>query len=1235
MAHFCCAHPQQRVDSPEPPSRPPLKIDGILAAAALPDCHPHALRFPDKKPELDSSIIRSPNLADKIKWHMRRKSTKALRSDEEYDHDALPMTSTEVVNSVGYAPLRLALEESPLVHSLLQPRSLRVLSTPVSLESFQPRDEVRDSVLKSLGWLRPLLERPPSIVASQPVVVAKVATATPSRQSSSDAHFPRRPPNGPMPLSLSSPNLLGAQHVLATPLRRTQSFFALGGRLAVPRTRLTQDSSVSESVDTMRPDECCDPRPAEDAVRSSVLADRQDSETVVPIPTSAKDTPLATSHIGQISSDSPHLHTMDISQQLRSMSALSEASEEDWSLLSANAPWNFHRRENSAIRDSSARTKHARRHSSCGGFGIDAAGSGRGKSPAASSNYSRPSSMLDSLNIDNDLTQRMMLPYEISAGFDGAVPDWPLPLPYVSTEVDDTRPATEAINAIQPLTHSVALGQNPPDSPVPVTTGCDDNQSIRWTSPLQRGGSLPSKDSSSHLTVSSMRSRFRDRLSSTKKLVRKRRSIFKFLRPGSRKQQGRSVSSPVLHTKASDALLYDGPSDDPEMLTVMYELSDDPQHSKASTRAASVGQLEIGRSNTTYLAVPDGLPQRRPSLADYERTLTATGDDRRRPSMINVQKLQELQEGDRRQSISLRRKISRAKTFSDEPTTLMAQALEKHQEEKALFRSASKQKEALEESQAADTVLSRTSTFTTGRISLPPSVTVDHNDLLDPLDRSSIKMSVDRSHSTGYLLPPSPAELHPRPPSFMGSSSPQATPSPATKTSPGRVDPALEHVSPQTPAAAKHIGSSLSSWTRFPSHTRGERCGSAGRADAVVARDFAFDDAERGASWDLEAGSPVNDRRGKGKAALPKRRSTTFGGLVRYYSSIFSSSASPQNRRSSIAAGGWLAQPDLELLPPSSSSEPTFPKHDHHFKQRLHQLEHDLEEQVKKDIDYIGDEATVIVDEIRKDVDYVEEKADELEECIRRDVEQVEDEAERLMHLGPRHHQASLQASASFLERNPFSGPSSHPTLYRNSTFVGPMDDTSGEDSVAPTISISSPPAVAQTHPERNTTLDGAADAKAPASRAEAWSSVYQQCIFHAPHTTHALDTAPFEASASSRYSLADDTAGVPANRTGGMAGPRHAMGPPLLKPIKARSPQRTKSLDPEATVRRFPSVTVIDDRKGHGRSISLISVKVGDGQVRSSTNGLIGLIESRERQEREGLLRGSSCTNTTTREIH
>ena len=160
MAHnFCCAYPQQRIDSPEPPSRPPLKIDGLLAAAALPEGHPHALRFPDKKPELDNSIIRSPNIADKIKWQFRRKSTKALRNDGEYDLDARPMTSTEVVNSVGDVPVEEESLETDQLLPLPEPQSVRTSSRPASLEDGQPHNEVRDSVLKSLGWLRPMLER--------------------------------------------------------------------------------------------------------------------------------------------------------------------------------------------------------------------------------------------------------------------------------------------------------------------------------------------------------------------------------------------------------------------------------------------------------------------------------------------------------------------------------------------------------------------------------------------------------------------------------------------------------------------------------------------------------------------------------------------------------------------------------------------------------------------------------------------------------------------------------------------------------------------------------------------------------------------------------------------------------------------------------------------------------------------------------------------------------------------
>src|ERR1700712_4882169 len=131
MSHhnFCCAHPQQRIDSPEPPARPPITIDGIFAAAALPEDHPHALRFAEGlKPDLPStSILRSPNIANKIKSQFRRKSLKALRSDEQYDNDARLMTSTEAVRDIGHA----IEEESEFDVPLRRFGSVRVLETPL------------------------------------------------------------------------------------------------------------------------------------------------------------------------------------------------------------------------------------------------------------------------------------------------------------------------------------------------------------------------------------------------------------------------------------------------------------------------------------------------------------------------------------------------------------------------------------------------------------------------------------------------------------------------------------------------------------------------------------------------------------------------------------------------------------------------------------------------------------------------------------------------------------------------------------------------------------------------------------------------------------------------------------------------------------------------------------------------------------------------------------------------
>ncbi|KAK4549746.1 hypothetical protein LTR36_005047 [Oleoguttula mirabilis] len=158
MSHhnFCCAHPQQRIDSPEPPPRPPITIDGIFAAAALPEDHPHALNFPERmKPELDTRIIRSPNIANKIKLQFRRKSLKALRSDEQYDVDAQLMTSTEAVHNDSHT-LGETIGDTDLGIPLQRFGSVRALETPLG-RNFE--EDVRSSIFKGLDWLRPLLSR--------------------------------------------------------------------------------------------------------------------------------------------------------------------------------------------------------------------------------------------------------------------------------------------------------------------------------------------------------------------------------------------------------------------------------------------------------------------------------------------------------------------------------------------------------------------------------------------------------------------------------------------------------------------------------------------------------------------------------------------------------------------------------------------------------------------------------------------------------------------------------------------------------------------------------------------------------------------------------------------------------------------------------------------------------------------------------------------------------------------
>ncbi|KAI9727153.1 MAG: hypothetical protein M1828_007354 [Chrysothrix sp. TS-e1954] len=125
--------------------------------------------------------------------------------------------------------------------------------------------------------------------------------------------------------------------------------------------------------------------------------------------------------------------------------------------------------------------------------------------------------------------------------------------------------------------------------------------------------------------------------------------------------------------------------------------------------------------------------------------------------------------------------------------------------------------------------------------------------------------------------------------------------------------------------AQPRSNSSLAAWSRYPSHTRHERSLSAGIADSVIARDFAF--LGTTPQEEHEESKHVRFRRAAKvrSAILRKTVFTDLPNLFKPRTAGFRKGES--GHRSSIAAGGDLEYPELELLPmnePLAASRSTF-----------------------------------------------------------------------------------------------------------------------------------------------------------------------------------------------------------------------------------------------------------------------------------------------------------------------
>ena len=902
------------------------------------------------------------------------------------------------------------------------------------------------------------------------------------------------------------------------------------------------DSNENQAEHAVEGDEIPPITTVEAPVEDATPTEKADEVEVVGVADSNEDAPNTKDNERSESHNSFYLTKMQISQQLRSMSQLSGPSEES-DRLTPEA-WTFHRRERSgcftpAATLGSIRARHMHHASESG---VDSAhipaswGQVTRDPDASSSIYSRPTS------------PEMPEPHEIPTDL-AAVADWPLKSEAnsnanlsaqhdaaVSTSESSTQEETH-ITIVEPDISDLAASQSTQD----ITKA--NNSSSATT--INRASSHKSSSSST-----TKHSRFLERFTPPKRLVRKRRSIFKFLRAGSRRNQTRSISTPVLCSPHLRPLV-DGPADDNELLTVQYELAV-PETNQ--TRSVSLNNLPSTAVNESQGVASSPDLRRKPSLAEYERHLSIAGDNRRRPSTKELNRLSQIEEDERHQHVPTKKSFSYY-SGAQETDSLMQAALERQLKEKAMFRSPSKRSVPFSESSSMSFVATSWD---------EPSSTQPQSPERDPLDDQGKKSSA------AHLSPPrTPIDGKPRTSSF------------SKQKQTNSKKPMILHTpsSVSRESIRSRIGSSLDSWSRYPSHTRGNRCNSAGSPDNVRTFDFALDiKHERIRCTGTDESDPFipgkrvlteTSSMRTSKRSLPKSRSATFGSFVRYYSNLFSSpDFHGKGRRTSVAAGGKLKHPELEILSPVLPAGGGTVS-DMHV--------HELEQLRPGHMSHIKEQTEILVE----------------------------------------------KSKGTPLSRMPLTGRDPSPIPFRgNSVFIphSPKNHTEAEVTADNTVqsdgsedyfspdhnnSLASPVGVADRNPNLDGTIETTDPVKRPRpSKAQAFSESYKDCLIIPPSpATHVTTLAEADAK---------------------------AMPPPSLKPTKRGSPGQTpqqNSLDPSAAVRRFPSVTVVDDRKGHWRSVSFISVQSsnsgasGASFMRESSNDLLKLIELREKEEREKLL--------------
>lgn len=1164
-----------------------MELQRIFAVASLPDNHPDALKFPGRKPGVDETIVCSPSFTNKLRRQLSRKSLGSRRYGSRYSKSGKRSTYT---NGWHSSTLEAQAENSPdplspdggdlcgydadaLCLDINESRLGSLLLHDVALNDFggSREHDDEDRVQDFLGLCAPRTYHPDLLFSSRSVSVPN-HSPLPSRMQQI-----RR--------SRSASDLESIKFLLEVlPVRQPQpDFFGLHGswrlsslnssiplsprssNLTTVRGRPTAVSTICHAPDIQfGPSRSSYNPTVRRTPPPSAITSTQTATLALP-----KHLSLAQLQAAEItdrlSNDSLHLYNMQISRHLRSQSNLSETS----SLGLVGRTWSQHIVSQASLTGlllSSTNLRH-RRHMSGSGLASSGIPSLWGKvvEDNSSSIYSgRPSTSADPHG-----PSTVELPYIIPCD---QVKEKSIcsceQLPQLSNLQE---PFSDGIHMMPLETSDLKLTSVPPAMQMKLSSDL-----IQDTATDQSPCTRREEQSSSSLTKSSSSgslgklSKFKEDLvvSSPDKPTKKRSSMLRIFFPKLSKAKCRSVSIPLLRDKSGiPAIYYDGPSDDPDTLLQVPNGSSMAHRSGRSISLVDVpNEQSVSATSSNSLAVPSSVQHRR-SPADYERSLSVVGDDRRRRSTINMPSVQELQpQPEQIEDIepfdhALHRAAplfgNRKKVAEN---VLMERALHVHQAEKAvLFRSSSKKIDMNTESTTNLPVFNMPfgASASSTPVRMPPSV-----DELDPLDTEGSKCA-RRSQSMQHLRPRIGSSAR----SHVFGKKPSTTSTVNTSATNGRLRAA-------TP---------LAGWSRFPSHTREKRSGSAGKKDDVVARDFAYAEeaSEEGEPDSYNFSAPAKDDRNshllvsKKRPWVAKSRSMTFGGVMRYWSDLLTSSAA-RNRRSSIAIAGRLEHPELEILPP------IFPAHTPHLASPTH-----------------GHSRT----HLAHLVDHVKAGIEEGGHHLRRETK------EALTHL-PLHHHQRHNGSPRDSESDGTSGASS--TSSDDQASSGAKDETTSPDEQLQA-------AAQQPFSFDGTSEQPLADPK-PSPTARRLSRMYQAYV-QLPTSLDANAVAK-ETNQSDDHTN-ETTKLVDAATLDALEGRSNEEFGRFLTVPSPKTRQRT----PSPRIRRFPSVTVVDDRKGHWRSVSLVSVQSGASSgksLRNSTKNLLDLLKEAENSEREKLMRAA-----------